>query len=109
MKINLPAITPSKSGIKIMTKPYAKMTTLKQVLKAGTKTVFETIETEEKVITEQEYRNIVESSPFFRRLGGSEHHTKCYTCRGYLTYKLTSKSPDRQQKTVRTFDFESVL
>lgn len=92
-----------------MTKPYAKMTVVKQVLKAGTKTVYQTVETEEKVITEKEYRNIVESSPFFRRLGGSEYHTKCYTCRGYVTYKIASKSPDRQKKTVRTFDFESVF
>lgn len=92
-----------------MTKPYAKMTVVRQVLKEGTKSVYQTVETEEKVISEKEYNKIVEASPFFRRLGGSEHHTKCYTCRGYLTYKLASKSPDRQQKIIRTFDFDSVL
>lgn len=92
-----------------MNKPYAKMTVVKQVLKAGTKTVYETISTEESIISEKEYNNIIESSPFFRRLGGSEHHTRCYTCRGYKTYQLSSKSPDRQQKTIRTFDFDSVM
>jgi hypothetical protein len=90
-------------------KPYAKMTTTKQVLKQGTKTVFITVSTEESIISEKEYNNIIDSSPFFRRLDGSEHHTKCYTSRGYKTYQLSSKSPDRQQKTIRTFDFDNVM
>lgn len=89
-----------------MTKAYATMTTIKQVLKDGTKTAYQTVETSEKVISEKEYNNIIEASPFFRRLGGSEHHSKTYTCKGYKTYKLSSKSPDRQNKTIRMFDFD---
>jgi len=89
-----------------MTKAYAIMTTIKQVLKAGTKTVYQTVETTEKVISEEEYNNGVNSSPFFRRLGGSEYHVKTYTQHGYKTYKLISKSPDRQNKTIRIFDFD---
>lgn len=88
---------------------YALMTTQHYTLKEGTKTVYQLVDSEESKITEDQYKNIIDSSPFFRRLGGSEHHNKSYTCRGYTTWKLTSKSPDKQKKTVRIFDFESTL
>ena len=42
---------------------------------------------------------------WFRRLGGSETAERGYTERGYLIVKLTSTSPDRQNKTIRTFKF----
>ncbi|AGH31923.1 hypothetical protein VPIG_00065 [Vibrio phage PWH3a-P1] len=88
-------------------KIYATMTTKHLTLKEGTKTVFvQTGEDEVKSITEKEYNNIIESSPFFRRLGGSEFHHKTYTCRGYKTWKLSSKNPSRDQQTIRTFDFD---
>lgn len=58
-----------------MTKPYARMTVVKQILKAGTKSAYQTVETEEKVITEKEYRNIVEASPFFHVSQSSKQDT----------------------------------
>ena len=45
---------------------------------------------------------------WFRRLGGTETKQKGYTCLGYVCYKLTSVSPDRQSKTVREFKFKSI-
>ena len=63
-------------------------------LKSNTKTVFvpssEGVVT--SVITEKEYNNIIESSPYFRRLGGSETAAKCYTEAGFKVYRLTSKT-----------------
>ena len=44
---------------------------------------------------------------WFRRLGGSETAQRSYTCYGYVIYKLTSSSPDRQTKSVREFNFYS--
>jgi len=87
-------------------KTFAIMKTETFNLKEGTKTVFVSESVEEKAITEKEYNNIIDSSPFFRRLGGSEHHTKCYTSKGYKTYQLSSKNPSRDVKVVRTFDLD---
>jgi len=84
---------------------FAKMTKTSYELKEGTKTVYVETEKQYSFIDETEYNNIVDSSPFFRRLGGSETATKNYTCRGYKVVQLVSKSPDRQRKIVRTFDF----
>lgn len=77
-------------------------------LKAGTKTVFVETEKEVSVIDETTHKSIVEAAPFMRRLGGSETITKCYTCAGYVAYRIVSKNPSRDVKTVRTFDFEYV-
>lgn len=84
-------------------KKFARMTVTKLVKNPNTKTTYivESRNTEE--IDETTYNNIVTSSPFFRRLGGKEHHVKSYTSRGYKTIQLTSVSPDKQNKTVRTF------
>ncbi len=82
-----------------------KMQKISLIKKAGTKTVWLTEKTENKEIDETQYNNIVNSSPFFRRLGGSEHHEKNYTCAGYLVTKIISTSPDRQKRSVYTFDF----
>jgi hypothetical protein len=87
-------------------KAYAQMTTVKSELKEGTKTVFVEVSREVTQITEEQYNNIVDSSPFFRRLGGSEHHTRGYTCKGYKSVRINSKSPSRDKMTVRHFDFE---
>lgn len=72
----------------------------------GFKSKPDTVETE--VITEDQYRKITdtETLKFFRRLGGSEHATRCYTSAGYLITKLTSKSPCRDVKVVRKFKIE---
>ena len=74
-------------------------------LKAGTKTAYKQTEHTTKEIDEQHYKNIIESCPFFRRLGGSETITRAYTSKGYVPVKLTSISPDRQTKIVREFKF----
>jgi len=74
-------------------------------LKEGRKTAYQVIKTEEKELTETEYKNYVEAAPFFRRLGGSETMTKSYTCAGYNVIENISKSPDRQSKKIARFYF----
>lgn len=86
-------------------KEFAIMTLTKLVKNPYTKTTYIVEEVTEETITEQTYRNIVSSSKFFRRLGGSETHTRAYTCRGYNTIRLTSVSPNRQDKRIREFKF----
>ena len=83
------------------------LTQTRQVLKDGTKTVYIDSQVEpEKEITEEYYNNYVDSAPFFRRLGGSETLTRGYTCQGYKVVKMVSKSPDRTEKVIRTFNFK---
>jgi hypothetical protein len=82
-----------------------KMETIKQEKKQGTKTVWETKQTENENITEQQYKNIIEAAPFFRRLGGSESMQKAYTCKGYTVVRNISTSPDKQNRTIRSFEF----
>lgn len=71
----------------------------------NTKTTYLLEESEVNEITEQQYRNVIESASFFRRLGGSVSQQMAYTCYGYKVVKDTSTSPDRKSKTVRTFKF----
>lgn len=67
------------------------------------------IETESK--TEQInyifYWNTVDprASRFMRNLGGYERTTLNYTKKGYIPVECISISPDRTEKTVRTFTF----
>ena len=72
-----------------------------------TKTTYFVDKVEEKDISSTEYDNITskETQRFFRRLGGSETASKSYTCRGYLTTRLTSVNPDRSVKKVYQFKF----
>ena len=77
--------------------------TEKYELKEGRKTVFELKETETKIVDLKTHKMIVDASPFFRRLGGSEVLERSYTCAGYGVTKITSKSPNRDFKTVRKF------
>lgn len=90
------------------TKPFAKMIRQSYKLKAGTKNSWEFVEAEESLITESQYLNITNNDTlkYFRRLGGSESKTECYTCKGYRVSRLVSKNPNRDVKIVRTFDFE---
>ncbi len=82
------------------------MTTTKQIKKEGTKTVWiNKQEPKTEVITETQYNNIIDASPFMRRLGGSEHNVKSYTCRGYKVVRNTSTSPDKEKRTIRAFKF----
>lgn len=83
---------------------YAIMTKETQE-KQGSKWV--TVETEEKEITREHYRNIIDpqATKFFRNLGGIETIQKNYTCFGYIPYRILSTSPDRQTRIIRTFKF----
>jgi hypothetical protein len=82
------------------------LTTDWKVKKQGTKTVYVTDKKVTNEITEQEYKNIVDSASFFRRLGGSVSQERAYTCYGYKVVKDTATSTDKSTKTVRTFNFQ---
>lgn len=62
-------------------------------------------ETHTNEITKEQYNNIVNSASFFRRLGGTVTQQRAYTCNGYNVIKDTATSPDKQNKTVRSFQF----
>ena len=83
-------------------------TTEKQEKKEGTKTVFITTEKTVEVITEKTYnRHTCEDTlRFFRRLGGSEYVSRKYTCRGYNIIRSISTSRCKENRTIRTFNFE---
>jgi hypothetical protein len=87
------------------TKILGTLTTTKYELKEGTKTVYIAYETETGDFIEEHYNNIVQSAPFFRRLGGSETLTRCYTSQGYKVCRLVSKSPCKTMKTIREFNW----
>jgi hypothetical protein len=72
-----------------------------------TKTTYTIEEEKTEAITRKQYSNICgkDTLKWFRRLGGSETAERGYTCAGYLIVKLTSTSPDKQNKTIRTFKF----
>ena len=55
-------------------------------------------------IDQKEYDNIFskETQAFFRNLGGYERASKSYTTAGYIVTRLTSISPDKTTKIVRT-------
>ena len=61
-------------------------------------------EVEITTIDQETYDNIFskETQRFFRRLGGYEKATKTYTKVGYIVTSLTSISPNRSTKIVRS-------
>ena len=73
----------------------------------NTKTTYVEVENTFETISKEQYNNITNDTNlrWFRRLGGSETSIKGYTCRGYLTTKLISKSPTKETKIIRTFKF----
>ena len=89
-----------------MNNNYCKASIKRFEKKEGTKTVWVEIESTEKEIDEQYYKNIVAAAPFFRRLGGTETQQKGYTSKGYLVTNCISTSPDKQKRTVYSFDFD---
>ena len=91
----------------ITTKTFCTETKTEYELKPGTKTAWQVVDVETEEMTEQQHRNCVEAAPFFRRLGGSEHLDYSYFSKGYLCYRIISKSPDRQTKVIREFKFDS--
>jgi hypothetical protein len=85
------------------------LVTTRYQLKPGSETVYEQIsETIDDNVTQEQYDNIVNATPFFRRLGGSETVTKANTSAGHGTVLIVSESPDRSFKTVRDFKFKYI-
>ena len=86
-----------------------QLTTTKSVKNPNTKTTYIEESKEVTTITDKEYNLLTndDTVKWFRRLGGSESLQRCYTCAGYKVYKMTSKSPDKQSKTVREFKFKN--
>jgi len=84
------------------------MTTQHQAIKEGTKTVWETVETNSEIISQEVIDMIIDSMSFFKNLGGSERLSKNYTSAGYLPTELKSTSPDKMNRTIRTFNYEYV-
>ena len=64
------------------------------------------VETNKEVISPKKFELIISSIPFFRDLGGSERVTKGYTIAGYIPVELSSISPSRETKIVRSFKVE---
>ena len=64
------------------------------------------VEINKSIINSENFKNIISSIPFFRNLGGSERVTKGYTIAGYIPVELSSISPDRKVKIVRSFKVE---
>ena len=75
----------------------------KRYYKAGSKWVLSS--TEESNISKENYLNIVNSCKFFRGLGGFERLTNGYTYAGFIPVQLNSISPDKQEKIIRSFEF----
>lgn len=67
---------------------------------------WKSIEVVEENISKECYLNIINSTKFFRSLGGFERLTKGYTYVGYIPTSLNSISPDKQEKIVRSFTFD---
>lgn len=65
-------------------------------------------ETRSTEMTIENYFNIVDAVPFFRRLSGSrgEKITKAYTKYGLIPVEIDSLSPDRTEKVIRRFTFK---
>ena len=84
------------------------MTKTSLVKNPNTKTTYIVEGEKTEQITKENYNNITskETQKWFRRLGGSETAQRSYTCRGYLITRLTSVSPDRQNKSIYQFKFK---
>jgi hypothetical protein len=82
-----------------------KLTKISYEKKAGTKTVWVETEREKREITEEQYKNIIDAVPFFRRLGGSEYLERGYTECGYRVVRILSTSPNKECRVERRFNF----
>lgn len=84
-----------------------ELTKTEQTKNPNTKTTYNTNNVIKELIDEKQYNNITSNDTlkWFRRLGGTETVQRCYTSAGYKVYKLTSTSPNRQQKNIREFEY----
>ena len=86
--------------------PTITLTKLSQTRKPGTKTAWQTDQTEVRVITEAQYNSTIDACPFFRRMGGSERLTREYTSWGYKVTQIISTRPDREARSIFRFTFK---
>ena len=70
------------------------------------KSVVEGLKQYKITLITKKFELIISSIPFFRDLGGSERVTKGYTVAGYIPVELSSISPNRETKIVRSFKVE---
>ena len=75
----------------------------KRYYKKGNKWILS--ECKEENISKENYLNFINSCKFFRNLGGYERLTSGYTYSGYIPVQLNSISPDKQEKIIRSFEF----
>lgn len=85
-------------------------TTTRFIKNPNTKTTYIQTEQEQRECTETEHHNATgkDTMQWFKRLGGSESRVMAYTCNGYKCIKNISTSPDRQNRTVREYDFKYI-
>jgi hypothetical protein len=83
-------------------------TTTHYTKKQGTKNGWNIVESETTDVTSQQHHNATndDTLKWFRRLGGSESKQMSYTCNGYKCTKLTSTSPNKENKTIREYNFQ---
>lgn len=86
--------------------PTITLTKISQTRKPGTKTAWQTDQTEVREISEEQYNHIVDACPFFRRMGGSETLTREYTSWGYKVTQIISTRPDREARSIFRFTFK---
>jgi hypothetical protein len=84
------------------------LTEKRYVKNPNTKTTYILETTETTNVTEKQHSLTTnnDTCKWFRRLGGSETKQMEYTCAGYKCTKLTSVSPDKQNKIVREYSFK---
>lgn len=73
--------------------------------KTGRKWTLDNTTTDNNISSEY-YMNTIESIPFFKNLGGVEKVSTKSSILGYIPFKIESISPDKTQKTIRTFIFK---
>jgi hypothetical protein len=85
-----------------------ELTTTKQVIKDGTKSVWvtESVNTEDVTLKQHGFATDEATVKGFRRMGGSETVTKSYTSQGYVVTKLVSTSPNKSMRTIREYNFD---
>lgn len=76
-------------------------------VKRGSKWV--EINSETKPFTGKWYMNSIDATPFFKNLGGTERVEYCSTRYGIIPCKIISISPDRQERTIRTYTFNKEI
>lgn len=84
---------------------FARVRIVETRYKRAGKTAWKAVSRKDKTVSAQFYYNCVDAIPFFKNLGGTERIIKAYTPFGCLPVRLTSVSPDREQKTTREFEF----